>query len=184
MSALVGSNELSFQFMTFVVFLCCVVAGSLALAGSGQRRMFAVGFLVACMSYMYLTQPYNNTRREFLITGVALEMIDAHLKLSQERRTPAGETVHLLENGMVHINGPKGNPKVKTWQEINDMGYMKYAYGPGQVPARRNYMAIGHLIIALLVGCGNGALSCWLRSSRICGTNHRNGEDSLPPPMA
>lgn len=181
-SALAGSNELSIQLMTFVVLLSVIVMASLALVSSGQRRIFAIGFLVGCLPYLYLTQPYNHTRREALITGVALEMIDTYLKLSQERRTPAGETVHLLENSMAHINGPKGAPTSKTWQEIEDMGYMRYAYSPGHVPAHRHYMAIGHLIVALMIGCGNGALACCLGRTATCSQNRRDGGDSFPSP--
>lgn len=178
-SAVAGSNELAFQFMTFVVFLCSVVAASVSLVGSGQRRIFAIGFLIGCLPYVYLTQPYNQIRRNFLITDTALASIDSSLKLSAERRTPAGETVHLLENSMAHINGPQRKTTSKTWQEIKDMGYMKYAYRPGTVPSRKHYMAIGHLIVALLIGCGNGLLTCWLNSV----PNALNRRDPMPAPL-
>ena len=161
-SALFGSNELSFQMMAFIVFLLNVIAASASLVGSGQRRIFAVGFLIGCLPYVYLTQPYTGTKRGFLITDSVLQSINARLKLSQERRTPTGETIHLLENGMAHINAGS-KTLVKTWQEVEDLNYMKYAYRPGAVPNWRHFMAIGHLVIAIVIGCGNGILTCWLK---------------------
>lgn len=162
-SALLEPNEKALRLMGTTTLLLGVAAATIAAVGSAKSRVFAIGFLIGCLPYVYLAFGNNGTSRRYLASEVALEILDREFKLSEPLKTPAGETVHILNNGMVVVSTPLGFGRTRgismTCEEAERLGHLRYAYKEDLLPKRMTYMLIGHFAVALILGMAAGALA-------------------------
>lgn len=169
-SALVDANEKALRLIASTTFLLNVVAAICAAVGPTKSRAIAVGFLLGCLPYVYMVYGNNGIGRRYLASEVALEIVDREFKLSEPRKTPAGETVQVLNNGMVSVTTPRGFGRfrniVMTWEDAQRLGLMPYAYKEDLLPKKLTFMLIGHMAAALILGIAGGALALWLNKSR------------------
>lgn len=165
-SAMVGANEKSLRLIATTTFLLNITAAMVAAVGSAKSRVIAIGFLIGCLPYVYMVFGNNGTGRRYLATEVALEILDRELKLSEPRKTPAGETVQVLNNGMVSVLIPRGMGRYRnihmTWEDAVRLGHMPYAYKEDLLPKKLTFILIGHLAAALILGVATGALAVWV----------------------
>lgn len=164
-SAMVGANEQSMRLIASFVFLANCVAATVAVLCVWPTRAFAIGFLIGCLPYLYLVHSTRGNGSRYLITDVSIEVIDHKWKLSEPKRTPAGETVLMLDGGLAQITIGRTR-RVTTWEAIERMGYTKYGYRSDLMPSKQHVKEIGHFAVALLVGCGNGCLGLILIRNR------------------
>ncbi len=156
--AMIGSNEQSLRLIASATVLSLVLALTSALVTTLRTRAFAVGYVVCCFTYLIIAFAYGGIGRRYLVTDVGIEIADKWLLLSKPKETPAGETVHLLPRGMAHVSTPR-DVRVVTWQQVEDMGYMPYAYRPDQFPTAQHFLDISHFAASILLGICNGLVS-------------------------
>ncbi len=174
-STLIGANEKSVRLIGTTTFLLCVTAATFAAVGSGKKRVFAIGFLIGCLPYVTMVFGSNGHGRRFLATEVAWENLDRELKLSEPRKTPLGETIQLLNNGMVSVSTPCGFGRNRTitmaWEDAKRLGHLPYVYKQDLLPQKATFMLIGHFVSALALGVAAGTLAVFVHSSKPVGSS-------------
>lgn len=165
-SAVVGANEKSLRLIATTTFLLIIAAAVVAAVGAAKSRVFAIGFLIGCLPYVYLVFGNNGTGRRYLATEVALEILDREFNLSEPRKTPAGETVQVLSNGMVSVLTPRGFGQYRdirmTRENAVRLGHMPYAYKEDLLPKKSTFILIGHFAVALMLGIAAGTTAVWV----------------------
>lgn len=162
-------NEWSLRLLGSTTALLVISALLTAIFSEPGLRAFAIGFLVATCAYLLLAFYADGYCRRYLLTDVTSQVLDGAFKLTVPRRTPAGETVHLLESGNVHVTNARNRTTSMPQDEALAKGLMPYAYGPMSFPSSRHLRDIVHFSWSLIFGVVAGASAAWLarRAERI-----------------
>lgn len=163
-SAIAAPNERWLRLLGTATSLLIAVAAVTAVFRV-EARPLAIGFLIGTSMYLVVAFASSGYGRQYLITDASSDALNQAFKLTEQRRTPSGETVHVLDSGSVHVSGNRSN-SVMSYDDAKVKGLIAFAYGPMEVPTTRHLRDIVHFAWALLSGSLLGLYAQWLIKPR------------------